>query len=82
VKTITKAENISITEGGVRFDTKDGERKILADTVVISPGMQPVNELYDSLKNNVKEIHLIGDAKEPRKCLEAIYEGAKIGREI
>ncbi|MBL7174524.1 MAG: FAD-dependent oxidoreductase [Desulfobacteraceae bacterium] len=82
VKIITKAENISITDKGVRFDTSDGIREIPSDTVVISPGMQPVNELYDSLKNNVKEIHLIGDAKEPRKCLEAMYEGAKIGREI
>jgi 2,4-dienoyl-CoA reductase (NADPH2) len=82
VKIITRAENVSITDEGVRFDTSGGMREIPADTIVISPGMQSANELYESLKDTVKEIHLIGDAKEPRKCLEAIYEGAKIGREI
>jgi hypothetical protein len=44
--------------------------------------MQPVNDLYESLKNKAEEIHIIGDAKEARKALEAINEGAEIGLAI
>jgi len=62
---------------------QDGERKsINADTVVIASGYRPVNKLYDQLKDKVAELFVIGDGKEPRKCIEAIYEGAKTGREI
>ena len=82
VEVITKAENISVTEEGVRLDTGDESKEIPADTIIISPGMRPVDELYESLKNKVAEIHLIGDAKDPRKAIEAIYEGAEIGLAI
>jgi 2,4-dienoyl-CoA reductase (NADPH2) len=82
VEVITKAENISVTEEGVRLDTGDESKEIPADTIIISPGMRPVDELYKSLKNKVEEIHLIGDAKDPRKAIEAIYEGAEIGLAI
>jgi 2,4-dienoyl-CoA reductase (NADPH2) len=79
VEVITKAENISVTAEGVRLDRGDERKEISADTIIISPGMQPVNDLHESLKDKVKEIHIIGDAKEPRKAIEAIYEGAEIG---
>jgi len=32
--------------------------------------------------DKVAEVYVIGDAKEPRKALEAIAEGANIGRKI
>jgi 2,4-dienoyl-CoA reductase (NADPH2) len=82
VEVIKKAENISVTEKGVRLDAGDESKEIPADTIIISPGMRPVDELYKSLKNKVEEIHLIGDAKDPRKAIEAIYEGAEIGLAI
>ena len=82
VEVITKAENISVTAKGVRLDRGEESKEIPADTVIISPGMQPVNDLYESLKNKIDEIHVIGDAKEPRKAIEAIYEGAEIGLAI
>ena len=79
---ITQAENISITANGVCFDIDAAAKGIPADTVVISPGMEPVNKLYEKLKDSVKEIYMIGDAKEPRKAIDAIYEGAYLGSSI
>jgi len=64
------------------LDVGSVTREIPADTVVISPGMEPVNKLYEKLKDSVKEIYLIGDAKEPRKAIDAIYEGAHVGSTI
>lgn len=78
-KVVTRAENISITANGVCFDVDAATREIPADTVVISPGMTPVSRLYENLKGSVKEIYLIGDAKNPRNAIDAIYEGAHVG---
>lgn len=82
VKVITRAENISVAEKLVRIDVGGITEEIPADTMIISPGMEPLDELYESLKNNLMECYLIGDAKEPRKAIDAIYEGAEVGRVI
>jgi len=49
---------------------------------VMATGYTPSNGVYRKLKGKVHELVLIGDANEPRKCMEAVYEGAKTGREI
>ena len=52
------------------------------DTVVISYGDVDYKPLYYALKDKVKEIYQVGDAKGPRKLLWAVDDGAKVGREI
>ncbi len=82
VTMMAKTKCIEIHDGHIIVE-QEGERKTVeADTVVIATGYEPVNELYTRLEGKVPELFLIGDAKGPRKCLEAVYEGAKIGREI
>ena len=53
-----------------------------ARSVVVAVGARPVNGLYEQLRKKVKEIYLIGDAKKPRKALEAVREGFEIGLRI
>lgn len=79
VRVFTRTENIEITDDGVEFETGDEHKVISADMIIISPGMQPNNALYEVLKHKVEEIHLIGDSKDPRKALDAIREGAEAG---
>lgn len=52
------------------------------DNIVLATGVKPRNELVKELESVVKEICVIGDAAEPRKGLEAMREGAEIGRKI
>ena len=52
------------------------------DVIVIAVGMQPDDGLYDELKADFPAIHIIGDAKKPRKIIDAVYEGYIIGRTI
>lgn len=52
-----------------------------ADTVVLAVGMIPENKLIEELKDIV-EVHAIGDCIEPRDAMEAIGEGAELGRQI
>jgi len=71
-----------ITDEGVVI-LKDGqEETIEADNVVLALGVTPVNRLAEQLKGKAAEIHVIGDAKEPRKALDAIREGSAIARQI
>ena len=45
-------------------------------------GVRPVNRLAEELKGKVSEVHIIGDAKEPQKVINAITEGSSVARMI
>jgi len=71
------------SEGIYIVDRKSGEERFLeVDKVVLARGLVPVNELASQLVGKVAEIYTIGDALEPRNIASAIYEGAKVAREI
>lgn len=83
VNIIAEAKVTAITSEGVQFTDKDSKVKTIpADTVVIAAGTRSVNKLYQSLQGIVPEIHITGDAKTPRKALDAIHEAAILAREL
>lgn len=72
-----------ITEKGLVITAGNGIRQTLeADTIVLATGAVPDNRLAAELKGKVAELYVIGDSLEPRRILEAISDGAKIGIEI
>lgn len=82
VEILTSARVKAITEGGIIVDKNGEDRNIgTFDTVVLALGTKPVRELAEQLEGKV-EVYTIGDAAEPRKAIDAIAEGARIGREI
>jgi 2,4-dienoyl-CoA reductase (NADPH2) len=82
VRSLTKARAKEITDRGVVIEREGREELIPGDTVVLATGAKGFNNLYDQIKGRVKEIHVIGDAKNPRKALEAVAEGLEVGRII
>jgi 2,4-dienoyl-CoA reductase (NADPH2) len=82
VRTLTKARATEITDRGVTIEREGREERIPGDTVVLATGAKPAISLYEKIKDLVKEIHVIGDAKSPRKALEAVGEGLAVGRII
>ena len=73
---------VEIREDGV-YVAFNGDLVFLkADTVVLATGMESQNGLAESLKDVVAEVHTIGDAVSPRDAMDAIHEGAQVGREI
>jgi hypothetical protein len=42
--------------------------------VALALGLNPEDQLYKALAGKVKQIYAIGDCKEPRRILEAIWE--------
>lgn len=71
-----------IEEGAVIYRQGDEEKKISAALVVTAMGAKPDNGLADTLKESGISYRIVGDAKSPRRLLEAIHEGDQAGREI
>jgi NADPH-dependent 2,4-dienoyl-CoA reductase/sulfur reductase-like enzyme len=76
----TGTKVIRLTENTVIASKEDSEVSFPAETVVIAVGVRANRALPDALAGSDMEIFVIGDAVEPRKALEAIYEGFEIGR--
>ncbi|MFC1945080.1 FAD-dependent oxidoreductase, partial [Chloroflexota bacterium] len=83
VKFLTRATTKEVLDNGVVV-VKDGEQVSIVgvDCIVLARGAKPVDELSEVIKNEVAEVYIIGDAKEPRQALEAIKEGNEVGRRI
>jgi 2,4-dienoyl-CoA reductase-like NADH-dependent reductase (Old Yellow Enzyme family)/thioredoxin reductase len=60
----------------------DQEFSIPIETVVIAVGVRPDRTLSDALAESDLEVHIIGDAVEPRQALEAIREGFEVGNKV
>jgi NADPH-dependent 2,4-dienoyl-CoA reductase/sulfur reductase-like enzyme len=52
------------------------------ETVVIAVGVRPNRALPDALDGSGLDVHVIGDALEPRRALEAIREGFEVGNQV
>ena len=83
VKFVTRATVNEVLDDGVVF-TRDGKQETIRDVnmVVLAMGAKAVDGLSSQLKDSVTEIHVIGDARSPRRAIEAIFEGAEVGRRI
>ena len=49
---------------------------------MIAVGSKPNKGLKETLKDKVPEIYVIGDCVEPRKVINAIWEGFRLARLI
>jgi 2,4-dienoyl-CoA reductase (NADPH2) len=82
IKTFTRTQAKEITPEGVIAERDGKEVLMKGDTVVIAAGARSENRLYEELKGRVAEVYLIGDARNPRKALEAVAEGFEAGNKI
>lgn len=82
VELTTSARVVAIEEDAVVVETDNTVQKIKADTVVLAAGSRADNDLFTELQGLAPETYLIGDAREPRKAMEAIQEGFQVGSTI
>ena len=85
--TAALASTASVTDDGsathsvsVIASDGSGQSTIKADSVMIAVGYLPNKCLYDSAKSAVPEAHAIGDCVDPRKLINAIWEGFGVAR--
>ncbi|PKN37580.1 MAG: NADH:flavin oxidoreductase [Deltaproteobacteria bacterium HGW-Deltaproteobacteria-2] len=76
------AQVTCIEAGDVRYRQGDTERMENAAMIVTAMGAKSDNSLEDVLKELSIPYIIVGDAKSPRRVLEAIHEGHRAGGEI
>jgi 2,4-dienoyl-CoA reductase-like NADH-dependent reductase (Old Yellow Enzyme family)/thioredoxin reductase len=69
-------DSVTVLSGG-KTEKLEG-----VDQVVIATGAVSINELAAKLEVKIRELYVIGDAKEPRTVFEATQEGAEAARKI
>jgi 2,4-dienoyl-CoA reductase (NADPH2) len=82
VTIMTKTKTVGIKPDGMEIERGNGADFLPADSIVIAAGSLPENGLVREIEKLVREVHTIGDAKEPRKALDAIREGYLVGLKI
>ena len=83
VNILTGTSVAEIMDDSVVLVDKSGKRSELEnDTVVLALGLKSNRELEEALKGKVPETYVIGDCVEPRRVINAIWEGFRFARLI
>lgn len=83
VNILTSAKVKEILDDGVVF-TRNGKEESIrgVNSIILALGARSVNDLSEKIKGRIAEVHVIGDAKEPRRALDAIAEASELARQI
>jgi thioredoxin reductase len=83
VSLLTGVTYEEITDRGLVITDKEGRRRTLeADSIVLAAGAVSNIALFKAVEGKVPEIHVAGDCLEPRRILDAIHDGARLGHEV
>lgn len=82
IETICSAQAKGYTNGELTVATKDGERTISCDSVILCVGYREENKLYDELKDDVVNIHLLGDASQVSNIMYAIWNAFEVANHL
>lgn len=80
---VYKNTKVLSIEGNKVVAEQDGKEILLEgfDNIVFAVGSK-ADKLFDNVESLAQEVYVIGDAKQARSALEAIYEGARVGMSI
>jgi len=83
VEVITGARLVEIHDEGVRcLNGSSQEINLSADSVVLSLGLSPDRRLYRELAGNTPNLYLVGDAREARNVMGAVWDAYEVIRGI
>jgi 2-enoate reductase len=83
VQIMTGMRLSGFTSGKILLTTPSGgEEKLEYDSVVFSLGFEPDRKLYYSLLGKIPELYLIGDAREARNIMGAVWDAYEVARSI
>ena len=83
VEALTSHSALEVTGDGLKvISNKFRSKTIPADTVVISVGLNPNKKLYTSLVSEIPNLYNIGDSREARNVMGAVWDAYEIARAI
>ncbi len=83
VPVLVNAKVVEIRDRSIIVEQNGESREIGdIDSVALAMGVKPDRAIEQDLKEAGCRYHLVGDAREAGKALDAIWEGAAVGREL
>ena len=82
IKILTSIKVLEITDDGLIIANEHGEKMLRADTVVLAVGFKAERSLLETLNGQIPQVYEVGDCVEPRKVINAIWEGFRKARLI
>jgi 2-enoate reductase len=83
VDTMTGFSLFEVTEDRAVVSDEDSRRETLpADTVITAVGLEPEREIYRLLRGNLTNLYVIGDAREAKNIMNAIWDAYEVARTI
>jgi 2-enoate reductase len=71
-----------IDKGAVVIDKDARKETLAADTVIIAVGLESEQGIYRLLHGNLTNLYLIGDAREAKNIMNAIWDAYEVARAI
>jgi len=78
----TRTQVTGLTKNEALVQQDDSAIRFPIETVIMAVGVRPIRELAGVLEYSGLEMYVVGDALQPRKALEAIWEGFEVGLKI
>lgn len=82
IKVLTGAKAVGATAKSVTIQVKEGCQELEADSVVLAIGYNSTSDLYDALKFDVSDIHLLGDARKVSNIMYAIWDAYEVASNV
>ncbi len=83
VDTMTNYSLSEVIDKGAVVIHKDSRREnIPADTIIIAVGLESERGIYRRLQGNLTNLYLIGDAREAKNIMNAIWDAYEVARTI
>jgi 2-enoate reductase len=78
---MTQASLLEVIDGGAVVIDKHLRSEILpADRVISAVGLEPEQGIYRSLKSRSANLYLIGDAREAKDIMNAVWDAYEVAR--
>lgn len=82
IDTVTNAKADNYQNGILHVTVNGQEQSITCDSVILAVGYQEENRLYQELKFEVPEIHLLGDARKVSNIMYAIWDAFEVANHL
>jgi 2-enoate reductase len=70
------------TEDGFILKSGDKEEVVKADSAILAVGYNSQKELFEEIRYDVPEVHLLGDARQVQNIMYAIWDAYEVARSI
>ncbi len=82
IDTVTSAKATAYDGKILMVETPQGKQKIEADSVVLAVGYEANNTLYEQIKTDMPQVHLLGDARQVANIMYAIWDAYELASHL